>query len=397
MKMIKQSLLVPVILALMMPAIVFAQQFPEETATPLPEATENMSVGDSLTIRVTEPGAPAAVYIALEIAEASYYTIAARAADSTNPIFGLFNPVDRELIYVDDNPNASDLQQPTDAVLEDLFLIPGTYTLAVERGEGPGSGEITVTVTQGEAGILGLGQITVIEAELREETRLHLPVNLEANEVLSIYGIALQGDPDLQLRLIRSGRIIAENDDHESQEWILGDFDPKLEQIVVPEAGAYIIEVRGFSEVDAGTFDLVIVRYGYMNPVPDGDITFSGETLARARNPFTLSLQSGNYLTITARAVNPNLDPELYLLDPNLIYVAVNDDHQTEDPDLGEFDARISNFVAEQTGDYTLELNSVSGSGAFEVTVEFIGRFEPGTFEPLDVSGLQTLPLSGNE
>lgn len=375
----------------------------EETPTPIPVPIMTMNVGDTLTVDMPASAGEAGVAISLEVETASLVNIevASIAADGANPQFALLTNLGRELIVIDDNPGAATTTSPTDAVYENLFLVPGTYILVAQRVDTQTvDTQFSVSVETTEGELPGLGQVDIIEGRLDPFQHYQIPVSLNAGDYISIAALGLDGSIDLQLRLLDAAGVVQmENDDNETATDLLLDFiDPKLEQVIVPVSGVYTIEVGGYSPEETGPFQLIVTRFGTLDASAASAETFSGESLYRGRNTFTFEGEAGEIISLTARAVNASsMDPEIQLLDPDLVYVASNDDHQTETEGLAEFDALVTGVILQKSGTYTLDINSIGGKGAFEVTLERLGKFTPQEYQPIDQSAGAYIEISETE
>lgn len=366
--------------------IVNAQDAPP---TPPPVPIITMGVGDMREVQVPSNAPESGIAVGIRVTEPQFINIIVRAAeqDGTNPQFTLLTSSGREIFQIDDNPGAEAVENPNDAVYENLFVIPDTYTLVAQRvDENVGSGRMVVTVETGEGDIVGLGQVEVINGELSPGQLYRQHITFEDNAYVSFAAMSINEEIDLQLRILDSnGAVVFENDDNETTDFLLDVVDPKLDRVIISTAGEYSVEVSGYAPEERGAFRLIITRFGTLDESTAEVETLTGNSLFRGRNPFTFEAQAGEVITITARAAEgSSLDPEIQLLDPDLIFLAINDDHQTEATDLGEFDARVSRVMLPKDGTYILEVNSVGGRGAFEVTIERFGKFTPADYPPLN-------------
>lgn len=97
---------------------------------------------------------------------------------------------------------------------------------------------------------------------------------------------------------------------------------------------------------------------------------FTGEVPAGGNFTGTLTLVTGETVTVTVRALDRALDPVVDIIDSSGTVLATNDDHGTSDASLGVFDSRISNFTAPRDGVYTIRIDGYGGSaGRFELTI----------------------------
>lgn len=396
--------LLPVCLSFILGALIHSALLAQEepTPTPIPVPILTMNVGETLDVTVPASAATAGVAVSLNVEEAALLTISVAnpAGDVANPQFTLLNSTGRELLVIDDNPGAVSAVGATDAVYENFFLIPDRYILVVQRSDTePVEAVFAVSAQAGPGELPGLGTVDIIEAELEPGTRYRLPITLARNDYLSVAALGSNNNIDLQLRLLNAeGGVELENDDNTSTSDFLLDFiDPKLEQAIVPADGDYIIEVGAYTPEEAGTFKLIVTRFGSLDESDARVEIFSGDSLFRGRTTFTFEGQAGEVITVTARAAGSSLDPEIQLLDPDMIFIASNDDHQSEATDLAELDARVANLMLQKTGSYTLEINSVGGRGPFEVTLERFGRFVPVEYSPLETDGAALVTIAEDE
>lgn len=357
---------------------------------PAPNLT--MTVGETQAVQVPMDEEGLAVGLVVDAPQQINIIVRAAERDGTNPQFVLLNSLGREIIRIDDNPAAEASNHPDDAVIENMFLIPATYTLLIQRSNfspSSGSGNMLVTVERTQAGFLNQGQVDVLEGWLQPGQVMQVALEMQQNTYASFAAHSMDGAADLQL-IVRhsSGEIVFADDDHLTNDLLLDIFDPRIENVVLPADDTYSIEVLGYSADEAGPFVLIIDRIGTLDPTTAGVEVLTGESLLRGRNPFTFEALAGEVVTITARAAQgSSFDAEIQLLDPDLVFLAVNDDHGTEAPDLQAIDARISRIILPKSGVYTLDVNSVAGRGAFEVVIERHGRLLPGgAFAPIEAS-----------
>ena len=347
------------------------------------QQAQAMRVGDSITVNVPGEGPEAAVTVTLTVDEAAPVTLAATATDDTDPVFLVRDSFGRDLVTINDNPASEAAVGELDAVLDNTLLIPGEYTILVGRNSAEGSGEVTFSVTPGETGVIGVGDFQFIPVSLGANERYEQPVELQEGALVSFGAMSHNAEFDLRLSLRGpDGTVLARNDDNETFDIFLSDFDPRIYQFRAPATGEYSLLVRSFNADQAGEFDLVIQHHGVLSGEARTEV-LTGDSVARARNIFNVDFEAGEIVRITARALNSSLDPEIDLLTPNSIFVATNDDHGSDATDLGRFDARIEQIVIEESGTYELDVNSVSGSGPFEVVIERQGRFTEGSFTPI--------------
>lgn len=345
-----------------------------------------ITIGGSVSVSALIEGLEGATPLTLVIEEPTIVSLLATSIDGTNPVFLVLDQYNRAVFTVDDNPSSPLASNEYDAALDDTLLIPGTYTIYVGRNGMDGSGNIDFSVFPGSEGIIGIGSFQLIDAAIDAGQRYVLPLNLNEGELISLAAMGLSEEFDLRLNLRNpEGESVAINDDNETFDIFLTDLDPRIYQYRVPASGTYELTVRAFSSDQAGAFKVVIQRHGVLSGDPRVEV-ITGVSENRARNAFPIEFSAGEIVRITVRALNASLDPELELLTPDNIFIASNDDHGTEDTDLGRFDARIDSIVIEEAGVYELDVNSVSGRGEFEVTIERLGVFAAAEFPPVDAS-----------
>ncbi|MEO8393172.1 MAG: PPC domain-containing protein [Chloroflexota bacterium] len=85
----------------------------------------------------------------------------------------------------------------------------------------------------------------------------------------------------------------------------------------------------------------------------------------------TFEAQAGDKVTLTARGIGLEFDPDLILLDASGVTLAENDDHETAAFGLGDTDSQIADFVIPTSGTYTAQVSELDGgSGEFVLTID---------------------------
>ncbi len=365
------------------------------------DTPQTITIGQTLTLDVptTPPSqeTPNVTLLSFSLDAPQAVTIIARAEDgdpSTDPVVSLFelrNGTSRELITLNNNPNAPQARSASDAILNDQLLLAGAYNLAVWRADTNGTGRVVVSMEEGNPGPLGLGEITVIEGSFALGERYRLTSRFDGGRVFAVGAVADDAEVDLRLAvrdtLDETTGNIAISDDVESFAIFYSDFDPLIPQVVIPEDDDYLIQVRGFGSDDSGGFRLVLRDYGTLNTAAAGSEIFSGSLLANQRNTIMFEGSVGEIVNIIGSATEDSLlDPEIALFDPNNVLMERNDDQGTEVTDLRQLDSYIGNVLLPATGTYQVEISSVVGQGGYEVVVERIGVVEPGPGLVLDYS-----------
>ncbi|MBC8100151.1 MAG: hypothetical protein H7Y11_11965 [Armatimonadetes bacterium] len=351
--------------------------------TPTPVFLAQVEFGASVDVDTTA----GAAQVTFTVAEPQFVDIIARGIDGvTDPTMILYNERNHALTASDDYTARRDDLDPQDAMVGDAFLVAGVYSVRIESSGG--DRQVRVSVEAGTGGALGAGQLTTIDAELSPDQRWQQTLTLAQNELISIMVLSKSPtfDPRITLRNAAGDRL-AKNDDTDSADPVLDSTDAKLPPLIIPATGEYVFEVRGFSSQDAGGFQVIIQRYGVLQPVEEAPQVLTGDILSRGRLSFPLELQAGEVLNVTARAVNSLLDTQVALLDPDDVIVISNDDHGTKEVDLGRYDARFTTYVTQMDGTYTLDLESVSYRGAYQLVVERLGKIDRTLLSnPVDVT-----------
>ncbi|HEX2619196.1 MAG TPA: hypothetical protein VHL11_03585 [Phototrophicaceae bacterium] len=373
--------------------VIGQQQQPQPTAVPTatPVAQSTVDFGGSTEVN----GAAGAVQVSFTVPETQFVDVLVRSVDGvTNPRIILYNDKDRLLSYSEDFTARRDDLNDIDALIEDTFLIPGTYKVRIETQGGDGN--VNLTISTGKGGILGLGQMTTIRRDIAPNTRFSQPISLKKNELISIMAISESATFDPRLSLRGPDELqVAKNDDTDSFDALLDVTDAKIENFVAPVDGLYRAEVRGFSSQDTGTVQLLFFRYGTLEPVAEHPLVFTGKINQRERISFPLNLEAGELINVTAIAApNSQVDPQVALLDPDNVIVISNDDHAAKNEQIGRYDAQFSNYITQLSGTYTLDLESVGGRGAYQLTIVRAGKLNPGLVgDPIDVNaGVVVIP-----
>lgn len=371
----------------------------QPTATlppPTPTAAVTAAVEFGSTTGVdTSTGA---VQVSFSLSEPTIINVFARDVDgSADPRILMYNDRQRLLTLSDDHFTRRDDLGPLDAAIENALLLPGTYSVRVETAV---PGRVNLSIEAGDGGALGMGQITLIPASLSAGQRFLQRLQLNQNELITVTALSQTPDLDTRLRLQTvAGETLARNDDLETFDILPDVTDAQIASFVVPETGEYLIEVRAFSSNQTGDFILMIQRFGTLEPVSaEPQQVLTGEVLSRQRIDFPLALQAGELVTVTARAAGSQVDPQVTLIDPDNIVVISNDDHGTNEESLAQFDSRFANYVVQTDGDYTVQLESISGRGAYEITVDRVGRVNAQSIgTPVDPEANESAPLPTEE
>jgi hypothetical protein len=371
----------------------------EGTPTPLPPtATPAVTAAVEFGSTTGVDTSNGAVQVSFNLAEPRMINIFARDVDgNADPRIFVYNANNRVLTFSDDHFTRRDDLGPLDAAVENALLLPGTYSIRVETAV---PGRVNLSIEEADGGALGMGNLTLIPATLPAGQRFLQQVQFNQNELVTITALSQSADFDTRLRLQTiAGDTLARNDDLESFDILPDVTDAQIASFVVPQTGDYQIEVRAFSANQTGEFILMIQRYGTLEPVGDEpQQVLTGDVLSRQRVDFPLNLQAGELVSVTAVAAGSQVDPQITLIDPDNVVVISNDDHGTNDQSISQFDARFSNYVVQTDGEYTLQLESISGRGAYQITIDRLGRVNPAVIgAAVDPEANEEAPLPTDE
>jgi hypothetical protein len=370
----------------------------QEQATPTPTATPAVTAAVEFGSTTGVDTSTGAVQVSFNLSDARMINIFARDVDgSADPRIFVYNDNERLLTFSDDHFTRRDDLGPLDSAVENALLLPGTYSVRVETAA---PGRVNLSIEEGDGGALGMGQLTLIPASLPAGQRFLQQVQFNQGELVTITALAQTPDFDTRLRLqTPAGDTLARNDDLESFDILPDVTDAQISNFVVPQTGDYQIEVRAFSSNQTGNFILMIQRFGTLEPIGDEpQQVLTGDVLSRQRIDFPLTLQAGELISVTAIAAGSQVDPQITLIDPDNVVVISNDDHGTNDESITQFDARFTNYIVQADGEYTLELESVSGRGGYQITVDRLGRVNPEAIgAPIDTAANEAAPLPTEE
>jgi hypothetical protein len=364
---------------------------PQATVPPLgPNATATPEVrltGESDTVTGEVPAGSTFTYTFNGRAnQVTTITAIAGATGDLDPKVTLIGPTGQTLAenddHTDSDPSLGSLDSrisgfvlPADGdysvVVSGFANTSGAFTLSIERAVAGGE-PIVTPVGPVSTPSLNSEEVTVNGQIRAGETYIH---QLAANAG-DVYTIVVRGQGDFDSRLIISnpdGLVVAENDDHNSDDRTLDTFDSKIENLILQESGTYTVEVTDYSG-SAGSFDLVITRVLTGAPLGAGQDTVSlGEIEEGGTFTTTIDLNAGDFIGVTVRTVSGDLDPQVSLIDPQGRMVAENDDHADTDSTLARYDSRIPRMLVTETGTYTIEVSGYSGRGTFTVTINTLG------------------------
>lgn len=303
--------------------------------------------------------------------------------------------------YNDDHgTNRTDLAG-FDSFLRDLKLVNGgAVTIRISTFTGAGVGRVEVLITSDATGTAAqptpgtqTGAAEIISGNVPANGAFTQTITFNAGEVVTITVRSRSNTLDPRVRVIdSSNRTIAENDDHGTGAGDLDVYDSRISDLSIPAAGTYTLSVDGFGG-SSGAFEMEIVRGGggvitqptpvIAQPTPSGQgqqsevETVQGSITPRGVFTHTFSANAGDVYVITARATSDDFDPRVILLAGTQI-LADNDDHGSSDRALGPFDSRITNYIFQQSGQYTVEVRGYQDSaGPFELMLERVATGAP--------------------
>lgn len=210
-----------------------------------PEAsiTLDLSTGPGAVFYIGQPG---------EVISVSAHSLEAEPLDLTLEI--LLD--DERLAFNDDHGSDDPFLAPQDARIQDLVLDQtGMYRIRVANFNGLPTGRIELSMTVRPV----LKDCTTGEIVLQPNTIFACTLDMNAGQSLSVSARDSSSSLDPILQVLKpDGTLLAFNDDHEGLDLNLNQLDAALEEIIIPEAGRYQLEVHDFAG-QAGTVDLRII------------------------------------------------------------------------------------------------------------------------------------------
>ncbi len=294
------------------------------------------------------------------------------------------------LAYNDDHSTSRADLNPFDSLITALDLpAAGDYLIRVGTFSGTASGQIEVTLTLGSTPIaapnLDNVPVETVRAEVPSGERYIYPVQLTAGTSVTITVRAIDNALDPKVALVNpDGVVTATNDDHGTPDTTLSRYDARISNFMITTSGQYRIEVSGFGGI-GGVFELIIERGRVSNePRPQlGVETVRGTVILGVPFQHYVDANAGDVLVITATAITETLDVDvgIYNLQDNLLDASY--EHGSTDPSLFFYDARINNFIVQQTGTYLIEVvgfragSNERAAGDFMLTIERVGTGAP--------------------
>ncbi|MCK6579312.1 MAG: hypothetical protein L6Q98_14570 [Anaerolineae bacterium] len=214
------------------------------------------------------------------------------------------------------------------------------------------------------------------------ETYVYRFIAAEGDQV-TITARSVDGDFDPRVTLVsEAGQFLAANDDAVIPDPALRGSDARIEGIMLPETGGYIIEISGVQGV-GGTVELTIdwlvdqmftlrrqeaIAYQLRNPI-SSELSVV-EVYPYDRSLYVFDARRGEVYSFYARALSGDIDPQLSVYYEDTELIDANDDHGSTDPSLGPGDARIPNLIIDRDGRYFVEVRGYAGTqGSIGFTV----------------------------
>lgn len=227
---------------------------PSTTNTPSAENDEEADIVEG-QIGPNEPY----VY-ALDAEMGDVYTLTARATSGNlDPQLYVYDPAGNFVLGSDDHGTSDRTLAFLDAQIEN-FIVPddGEYTVEV-YGYGDTTGRFELTVTKVATNApTGAPEEEVVTGQIEPGGEFTTTFEAEPGEyvTISVRGLSAELDPQAAL-LGPNGRVVADNDDHGTVAMGLGQYDSRIENYRVTEAGEYTVRVTGYGETE-GTFAVTI-------------------------------------------------------------------------------------------------------------------------------------------
>lgn len=291
-----------------------------------------------------------------------------------DPFVVLLDAEGSEIVSNDDDPQGRGLDSYLRAV---TLPESGVYTIVATRynqADGDTEGEFVLRL---ESSIAFAGANSTISAE--RGVRL-FTFESRGNSTVTIEMQATSGDLDSLLILYDpAGQEIARNDDVEQ-----GNLDSLLDNIRLGEPGRYAIVATRFFQnygTSTGSFTLSLRSSSgdTQSAVVSAPIAYDQtirETISDSADTFIYTFQgsANDRIRVQVRALDDGLDPAIILTSNRGDIIARNDDYL-----LGEniTDAELPAFVLPESGSYSIVVNSVGGTGDFELFLALEAAGQP--------------------
>lgn len=265
------------------------------------------------------------------------------------------------------------------ALLVAFALVPAAYAQTTSGGGTNPPQQSTIS-----AGSISLNTPVIIT--LNGTDTVTLDYKASANQTVSITARSLEADGEIDpiLSLVNAeGDVVADNDDHRTSRTDLAPRDSLIADFTFTDNGRYTIQVVPFEAADGDVE--VLITDGSVTPgtdiqegVPEtpagDDVVVEDEVPDNETFSYDFEATEGAVVTITVRETDGQLDPKVVLLDDEGTQLAENDDHSSDDANLGPYDSQIESFSVPASGTYTVEITGFGGvGGSFELTIAFGG------------------------
>lgn len=185
--------------------------------------------------------------------------------EAIDTVLTVMTPAGRHLAYNDDHQRDLPTFEQTDSALIDLLLPDaGVYTIRVNSYGNIAIGEVEVLLTLVDIfaqEIIDEGDLITINAQLPVWQIYRYEVAVAEGDVITLTASDRSNTLDLVMRLVDSdGLILAENDDHSTNDLSLNAFDPQISEFGVLDDGIYTLELWDFRGYE-GAFRLAIHKH----------------------------------------------------------------------------------------------------------------------------------------
>lgn len=294
------------------------------------------------------------------------------------------------LAYNDDHGTSRADLNPFDSLITALDLpTAGDYLIRVDTFSGVAAGQVEVTLTLGSTPItapnLDDTPVETVRGEVPSGDRYTYPVQFAAGTNVTITVRAIDNALDPKVAIVNpDGVAVATNDDHGTPDTTLSRYDSRIANFTITTGGQYTIEVTGFGGI-GGVFELIIERGSASNEPREqpGVETLRGTVIPGVPFQHYIDASAGDVLVITAAAITESLDIDVGIYDLQDNLLDANYEHGSTDPNLFFYDARINNFIVQQTGTYLIEVvgfragSNERATGDFALTIERVGTGAP--------------------
>lgn len=232
------------ILILLFPIAVLAQD--EEADILIPEEPQTVSITADSRKSITFTVDEFALYVRLSVESLS---------EEFDPVVWIVDSSHRLIAYNDS------VDEETHAQIDNLYLLPDSYTIFVDSFNGVSEGDVIVSLeivdpfnTEFSSSEIDI----VINIFLPEDTVFAYDFPAKADDIITVTVRDVSGSLDPYLAIYdESDNLLIANDDHQSTDLSLNLFDSRITEWDVPADGHYRIEVHDFSG-NSGQFELTI-------------------------------------------------------------------------------------------------------------------------------------------